>query len=90
MKQSLTDLLEGIIGKLTDKIEQEVIKISDKNFSKNMTALKKVVDTVDKLISLNEKLAFLKKSENNDEEDLSEKDKIMLENYFKARLQLPT
>ena len=87
IKQSMSVLLEEVVNKLIDKIEQEVGQINDKNFPKNMTALKKVIDTLDKLILLNEKLTILRNNENNDEDDLDDKDKAMLENYLNLRLK---
>ena len=89
MEKSITTVLEAVIDKLTNRIEYEVGQINDKNFPKNMTALKKVIDTVDKLILLNEKLSILKRTENVEDETLDETEKSILENYFKARLKSP-
>ena len=87
MEKSIATVLEGVISRLTDKIDHEASKINDKNFLKNMTALKKLIDTADKLILLNEKINILKQVETCEQEDLCNKDKIMIENYFKARMK---
>lgn len=88
MEKLTSNMIEELIGKLMDKIDRGIDNIDNKDSLKNISAFKKIVDSIDKLILLKEKLDVLKQAEiTKDVSEISKEDNIIIENYLSARLK---